>query len=491
MNRLFALSTVLLALAFSKSTISDTKKLFRNTIKKWNINVKNKRDYRERYNRLVKTVENIEKTTTGVLLDSLNRFSVNNDEEQAAMLDLAFQAANLTQIGVTAAETGGLKISPFESKGVGSGLPTENEYWEKELGMSDPQDQASCGACWSFPTAAALEAVYRKLTGDFVVFSKQYFIDCTFSYSGCAGGRINDGFIITTDRQFLMSEEDWPTTSDYQTCKFRDQIREKKENAMQKTWLQDWYPLSKNELGLLNGLALSPVAFGSFISMNYYGYSGGVYDDSLCATQAIPHAQLLVGYTKDYLRVRGSYGKWWGDEGYINYKRGSQNLVSCKFYDTAYTIAMTHRRDVNYEFCSEAKAVTRGECLESCEAMNKKGETGWALATIPTVQHNNQLVTMVNSRFPGVKSDDKFNLLWIGLEDPEKSENYKWSHDYVDVNYFNFTSQTGVGKFGLLNKNTGGWVMKNSLTFQARGLCSRAETCRDISSEIVKGKGYL
>ena len=486
MYRVLVLTTVLFTLTLSKSTISDTKKLFRNTIKKWNIDIKNKKDYKERYNRLVKTVESIEKTTSGVLLDSLNRFSVNNDEEQAAMLDLAYQAANLTQIG--ADEIEGLKISPFESNGVGSGLPTENQYWEKELGMSAPQDQAACGSCWSFPTAAALEALYRKLTGEFVVFSKQYFIDCTFTYSGCAGGRINDGFEITKDRQFLLSEEDWPTTADYQTCKFRDQIREKKGNAMKKAWLQDWYPVGKNEISMLKGLELSPVAFGSYISMNYYGYSGGVYDDSLCATQAMPHAQLLVGYTKDYLRVRGSYGKFWGDKGYINYKRGSPNLVSCRFYDTAYTVAMTHKRDVEYEFCGEAKAVTKGDCQKSCKAMNKKGETGWDLATIPTVQHNNQLVTMVNSRFPGVKSDDKFNLLWIGIQDPEKSENYKWSHDYVDVNYFNYTSQTGVGKFGLLNKNTGGWVMKNSLTFLARGLCSRAETCRDISTEIVKGK---
>jgi hypothetical protein len=59
-----------------------------------------------------------------------------------------------------------------------------------------------------------MEAVYRKLTGEFVVFSKQYFIDCTFRYSGCAGGTVNEGYKLTKDRQYLMSEEDWPLTTE-------------------------------------------------------------------------------------------------------------------------------------------------------------------------------------------------------------------------------------------------------------------------------------
>ena len=482
--------TTLLVLAHSKSTIDNTELLFRNTIKKWNVEISDKQDYKERYARLVETKTRVDQTTRGVLLDTLNRFSVNNDAEQAALVT----AANLTFGMWDGEETGGLTtgeglINPTQNLSVTDGeLPEENQYWEKELGMSEPQDQASCGACWSFPNAAALEALYRKLTGEFVVFSKQYFIDCTFSYSGCAGGRINDGYKVTLDRQYMMSEESWPTTADYQPCIFKQQIAARENNAMRKAWLQDNYPLSKNENGLLRGLSLSPVAFGSYISMNYFGYSGGLYDDSLCATEAMPHAQLLVGYTRSYLRVRGSYGVWWGDYGYINYVRGSQNLPSCRFYDTAFAITMTHTRDIEYRFCNDGKVATRADCQKSCKDMNQQGETGWDLATIPTRMHNNDLVTMVNTRFPGVKTDDKFNLFWIGLQDMERTETYTWTHDYTSVSYFNYTRSTGSGKFGMLNKNTGGWVMKNSLTFEARGLCSRARTCWDISSAIERGQ---
>ena len=333
-----------------------------------------------------------------------------------------------------------------------------------------------------------MEAVYRQLTGEFVVFSKQYFIDCTFSYSGCAGGRVLDGYRVTKDRQFLLSEESWPTTVNYKPCKFKDQIASGEDNAMRKAWLQDWYPLGQSEHSMLSGLQQSPVAFGSYISENYFAYSSGLYDDASCATETLSHSQLLVGYTKNYLRVRGSFGIAWGDWGYINYKRGSPNLLSCRFYSDAVAIKMTHRRDIEYRFCNEAKLATRNACQKSCRDMNKQGETGWDLATIPTRQHNDEVVKMVNGRYPGVKADDKFNLVWIGLKDPEVSEEYEWLDGFTDVNYFNYTRRTGNGRYGMLNKNTGDWRMKSSETYLARGLCSRAKTCWDIGSAVSGGK---
>lgn len=30
-------------------------------------------------------------------------------------------------------------------------LDEENTFWEKDVGLTTPGDQASCGSCWSFP----------------------------------------------------------------------------------------------------------------------------------------------------------------------------------------------------------------------------------------------------------------------------------------------------------------------------------------------------
>ncbi|XP_063676980.1 uncharacterized protein LOC134813221 [Bolinopsis microptera] len=504
MHRFVVLVGAVLALALSKSTIDDTNLLFKNTIKKWGVQIRDKRDHSERYNRLVRMKRGHDETSTGVMLDALNRFAVNNDEEHEELVSRTRRNGNLTLlVNERSAEDNhkmkrmeGLTLdldkrdypSPEEVNWNPGEGPKEYQYWEKTLGMSRPQDQASCGSCWSFPAAATLEALYYKLTGEFVVYSKQYFIDCTFSYSGCAGGTVNQGYKITKDRQYLMSEGDWPLTADYQPCKWTMDIRNKKRNAFKNAYLQDWYPLSKTADGLMRGLRHSPVAFGGYISDNYFGYTHGLYDDPVCASQPVAHAQLLVGYTETYLRVRGSYGVWWGDLGYINYDRkGIPTMNSCRLFDNAYSVLIAPRQEVEYEFCSGGKPTTRALCQASCKAMDTETETGWDLAVIPTVQHNNEVVNMVNARFPGVKSDDKFNLLHIGVTDPEKCGHYHWSNKCWHVNYFNYTRKTGEGKYGLLNKNDGYWTMRNSQTYQARGLCSRTRTCFDIKYKVKDG----
>ena len=48
-----------------------------------------------------------------------------------------------------------------------------------------------------------------------------------------------------------------------------------KNNAMTKIWIQDFVPLQSSEVGMLEGLPTSPVAFGTMIGMDLYAYSGG------------------------------------------------------------------------------------------------------------------------------------------------------------------------------------------------------------------------
>jgi hypothetical protein len=50
---------------------------------------------------------------------------------------------------------------------------------------------------------------------------------------------------------------------------------------MRKAWFQDWYPLGKDEMSMLKGLKHSPVAFGGYISSNYYAYTSGLRLESL------------------------------------------------------------------------------------------------------------------------------------------------------------------------------------------------------------------
>ena len=58
-------------------------------------------------------------------------------------------------------------------------------------------------------------------------------------------------------------------------CKILKDIVNFKNNAMTKIWIQDFVPLQSSEVGMLEGLHTSPVAFGTMIGMDLYAYSGG------------------------------------------------------------------------------------------------------------------------------------------------------------------------------------------------------------------------
>ena len=70
------------------------------------------------------------------------------------------------------------------------------------------------------------------------------------------------------------------------------------------------------------------------------------------------------------------------------------------------------------------------------------------------------------------------------LSDPDKCGHYHWSNDCWHVNYFNYSRNTGEGKYGFFNKNDGSWTMKNSQTFLARGLCSRTSMWTSSSTKV-------
>ena len=58
-------------------------------------------------------------------------------------------------------------------------------------------------------------------------------------------------------------------------------------------------------------------------------YSNGIYDEKKCLSTSINHGVGCVGYgtenNEKYWIVRNSWGKSWGENGYIRMTRGKEN----------------------------------------------------------------------------------------------------------------------------------------------------------------------
>jgi len=70
--------------------------------------------------------------------------------------------------------------------------------------------QGSCGSCWAFSSAGALEGQLAKTTGILRDLSPQNLVDCVTENSGCGGGYMTNAFSYVMQNEGIDSEESYP-----------------------------------------------------------------------------------------------------------------------------------------------------------------------------------------------------------------------------------------------------------------------------------------
>jgi len=234
--------------------------------------------------------------------------------------------------------TAGLKPGPLRVRNVDPALLNASVYsfassldWASRGKVTSIDNQGSCGSCWAFSAAGAIESRRAIAGGPLQKLSKEELINCDMNADGCGGSnRIDEGLRFASTHG-LTSESSYPFTSENspESSGHDGSCKQSKEKSPVVTVGGVHDVPQRDERALLAAVQSGPVSVGIYAAPGspLQGYSSGVIDHEGCSTQN-DHAVLVVGYGHDssagldYWKVKNSWGPGFGESGYFRIVRG-------------------------------------------------------------------------------------------------------------------------------------------------------------------------
>ena len=219
-------------------------------------------------------------------------------------------------------------------------LPTKIDWRTKGI-VSTPRDQGSCGSCWAFAVAGAIEGFYAKSVGKLTVLSPQQLVDCVrggyYISLGCAGGAVEDAFEYVMDNG-ITTESTYPYGGSTGSCKvswFMNKLKIKDYVPVRSIKTTMTPPVANNlitkrgdrqaielETKLMTALTRGPVTAAIDAMSPFFAYyESGILTDLWCSNDQPNHAVLVVGYDEDSWILKNSWGTSWGEKGFVRLSR--------------------------------------------------------------------------------------------------------------------------------------------------------------------------
>lgn len=177
------------------------------------------------------------------------------------------------------------------------------------------KNQGSCGSCYAFSTTQILESYNAINNNGLISLSEQQIVDCGYGGNhGCNGGWPASVLNTVADaNNALWPEEDYEYTARVGTCTTKaSTTRVMTEGSTQRV-------TSNSVDAMKTALMRGPLAITVDANDKFMSYSGGILRN--CVYGSLNHAVNAIGWTvmngTEVVKVRNSWGTWWGDEGYV------------------------------------------------------------------------------------------------------------------------------------------------------------------------------
>ncbi|KXZ49007.1 hypothetical protein GPECTOR_24g297 [Gonium pectorale] len=244
---------------------------------------------------------------------------------------------------------GALHNSPLRAAGLKAASCPGSVDWRQNGAVTDVKDQGNCGSCWTFAATGAMEGAFALATGGLVSLSEKQLVDCVCADGscgshGCSGGWMNDAFRYVINNGGIASGDTYPYSPSDGSCNtgLAQQVV---------TTLTGWTDVAPTESDLLSAVCNQPVAIVLEATDSFQAYSGGVYTGPPGCGNSINHAVLVVGYDAESWIVKNSWGRGWGEGGYIRIARGS-NVCGLTYAPSFPTVAAGPAPDPSPPPCS-------------------------------------------------------------------------------------------------------------------------------------------
>jgi cathepsin L len=198
--------------------------------------------------------------------------------------------------------------------------------WSWKEYLDEPRSQGACGSCWAFSTLAVFEAADNIANGfdKDLNLSEQAIVDCATDAGGGDIGTCSGGFTYRVydylQREGAPLEKDVPYLERDGTCNAKVKPHGKVAN---------WGFVDQNGMVAPTDdikaamCKYGPVSSSVYVTSAFKAYTGGVFDEF--AQGPSNHAVVIVGWddARGAWLVRNSWGTWWGEDGHIWIKYGS------------------------------------------------------------------------------------------------------------------------------------------------------------------------